>query len=70
MYFVDVDRTGDLVRLILQPMTMRRFQVRRATSDDASWLAETLSREGERFGTDVERRDSGALALRWTRSGG
>ncbi len=66
MYFVDIDRTGNLVRLIIEPMQMRRFQVRRAPAGDASWLAEVLSREGERFGTRVERRDGDVLALRWT----
>jgi poly-gamma-glutamate synthesis protein (capsule biosynthesis protein) len=48
--------TGRLVRCTLAPTRVRRFRVRRASADDAAWLAATMDREG--FGTRVERCDA------------
>ena len=66
MYFVAVDaKTGKLARLRMTPTRIVGFRVRRACGNDAAWLAETLNREGERFGTSVGWTDGGRLELRW-----
>jgi poly-gamma-glutamate synthesis protein (capsule biosynthesis protein) len=52
MYFPTL-RDGALVRLEAAPFRMRRFRLERAARDDARWLAATLARESERFGTTV-----------------
>ena len=65
LYFVTLDRaTGGLARLRMTPTRVTRFRVRRASGEDAAWLARTLSREGRRFHTSVEWAD-GRLELRW-----
>jgi poly-gamma-glutamate synthesis protein (capsule biosynthesis protein) len=66
MYFVALDaKTGDLVRLEMTPTRIAGLRVRRACGSDALWLAETLRREGERFGTSVVWTGGGRLDLRW-----
>jgi len=65
MYFVTLERaTGRLRRLDLTPTRIRRFQVRRAATDEAQWLGEVLNRESARFGVAVTRRDDDRLELR------
>jgi poly-gamma-glutamate capsule biosynthesis protein CapA/YwtB (metallophosphatase superfamily) len=58
------DRTGDLKRLRMQPLQMRRFQLRLASARDQDWLARVLGRQCARLGGRVEARDD-ALELRW-----
>ena len=66
MYFLNVDpATGKLLRLSMIPMQMRRFRLNRASEKDTRWLCERLSREGRRFGTEVESGPDGGLQLRW-----
>lgn len=66
MYFVRVDAaSGALVALELVPLQMRRFRLTRATSADAEWLRDTLSREGARFGTRLVLAADNALRLVW-----
>ncbi|MCX8115815.1 MAG: CapA family protein [Burkholderiaceae bacterium] len=67
MYFPTLDAaTGALAALTMTPTRMRRFRVRRASDEDAQWLADTLNREGRPLGTRVEMQPDGSLALRWT----
>jgi poly-gamma-glutamate synthesis protein (capsule biosynthesis protein) len=67
MYFPAVDPgTGRLVRLAMTPTRVRRFRVTRASSDEAQWLRDVLSREGRRFGTRARLNADGTLALEWT----
>lgn len=67
MYFPTVDAaSGRLLRLGLTVMQVRRFRLNRARDSDVSWLEATLSREGRKFGTRVEREAESRLALRWT----
>jgi poly-gamma-glutamate synthesis protein (capsule biosynthesis protein) len=67
MYFATLERaTGRLERLRMTPTRLSRFRVGRAPAEDAAWLAETLNREGRRFGTSVERARDGRLELRWS----
>jgi poly-gamma-glutamate synthesis protein (capsule biosynthesis protein) len=69
MYFVVLEgRTGKLARLDMTPTRIAGFRVRRASGEDAAWLAATLNREGQRFGTSVEWSDGGRLELRWDRA--
>jgi len=66
MYFPTLGQgTGELLRLELVPMQMRRFRLERASPADAAWLCATLTREGRRFGTAVEQDVNGRLQLRW-----
>jgi len=67
MYFASVDPTdGDLVGLELVPLSIRRFQLTRASRDDADWLCQTLDRESRRFGARVEPTPRGRFALSWS----
>ena len=66
LYFPVVTSTGELVRLTLSPMSIRRFRLNRPTPEDVEWVRDTLNREGERFGTWVEAGSTGDLELRWT----
>jgi poly-gamma-glutamate synthesis protein (capsule biosynthesis protein) len=69
MYFVDLDpRNGELQRLVMVPMQMRRFRLRRASAEDARWFGDVLSREGKDLGTAVEVGPDGDLVLRWQRA--
>jgi poly-gamma-glutamate synthesis protein (capsule biosynthesis protein) len=64
MYFAELAPSGELASLRMVPLRARRLTLERALASDLRWLAETLTREGRRFGTRVEL--SGAdLALRW-----
>jgi len=57
--------TGQLARLAMVAMQMRRFQVRRAAEADVRWLSAMLDREGRRFGTRSELLPEGRIELRW-----
>ena len=66
MYFADLDpSTGRLVRLNMRPTTIRNFRVNLASGEDSGWLAETLDREGKRFGTRVKKGRDNVLRLLW-----
>lgn len=52
MYFPQLDAaSGRLVDLKLVPLKIRRFQLHRASQEDAAWLSRILDRESARFGT-------------------
>ena len=66
MYFVTLEAsTGKLVHLEMTPTRTRRFKVNLASRAEAQWIRDTLTREGERFGTWVEKKKSNRLTLRW-----
>jgi poly-gamma-glutamate capsule biosynthesis protein CapA/YwtB (metallophosphatase superfamily) len=66
MYFPTMDAAGGgLVRFELSPMRMRRFRLNHASKDEAAWLRDALTREGETLGTQVESHRDDALRLRW-----
>jgi poly-gamma-glutamate synthesis protein (capsule biosynthesis protein) len=68
MYFADVDvASGELTRLRLVPLHMRRLRLERASTADAIWLAHTLDRESAAFGVRVRHAD-GALSVSWFKS--
>jgi poly-gamma-glutamate synthesis protein (capsule biosynthesis protein) len=66
MYFASMDpSTGKSVQLQMTPTQIKHFNVNRASKDDAIWLADTLNREGEKFGTGVKRSEDNVLTLLW-----
>lgn len=66
MYFARLDSlSGMLIDLKLVPTQLRNFKVNLASRVDRLWLLEMLNREGERFGTEAEMSEQGALLLKW-----
>lgn len=66
MYFPEIDlETGRLQRLVMSPMRIENFTLTRASDGEAQWLAETLSRHSESYGTTASVRDDGRLTLEW-----
>ena len=57
--------TGELVRLEATPFRIRKFRLERASGEDATWLCDTLDREGARLGTGMTLGDGDRLRLRW-----
>jgi poly-gamma-glutamate synthesis protein (capsule biosynthesis protein) len=67
MYFVTCDpSTGELERLRMTPLQIKRFTLREASTKDARWLRAVLDREGRRFGTRVQMNQENRLTLLWT----
>jgi poly-gamma-glutamate synthesis protein (capsule biosynthesis protein) len=67
MYFVEIEqRSGDLVRLEMTPLCIRRLQLTRPTHRDVEWLRKTLDRESEIFNARVEMKGDGKLELAWS----
>jgi poly-gamma-glutamate capsule biosynthesis protein CapA/YwtB (metallophosphatase superfamily) len=68
MYFADLARQdGSLVALGMTPMKIRRFQLARASAEDADWLEAALDGQARRFGGQVARVGD-RLALSWPRT--
>ena len=66
MYFASMDpSTGKLAQLQMTPTQIKHFKVNRTSRDDALWLANTLDREGEKFGTRVKLDEDNLLTLLW-----
>jgi poly-gamma-glutamate synthesis protein (capsule biosynthesis protein) len=66
MYFVTMDpSTGKLDRFEMTPLQIKRFRLNHVSRNDAQWLRDTLSREGEKLGTRVEMTADNSLTLRW-----
>jgi poly-gamma-glutamate synthesis protein (capsule biosynthesis protein) len=66
MYFPSLDAdSGRLLSLEMVPTQVRQLRLRRASSDDARWLRETLEREGRRFETSARIDEGDRLALSW-----
>ena len=64
MYFVTVDTaSGDVTRLEITPLRMRRFRLERAGRDDAAWLHDRLDRESALFDTRLILTAEGRLRL-------
>ena len=70
MYVVSLEpSSGELVRCVITPMQMRRFQLHHVAREDAEWLRDTLNREGRPLRTQVELHPDQTLTLRWGRQG-
>jgi poly-gamma-glutamate synthesis protein (capsule biosynthesis protein) len=66
MYLPTVDTsTGGLLRLAIVPFQIRRFRLNRASPSDATWVRETLGREGLPFGTRLDLTQEATLELSW-----
>ncbi len=66
MYFVTMDpSTGKLDRFEMTPLQIKRFRLNYVSRNDAQWLRDTLSREGEKLETRVEMTAVNGLTLRW-----
>ncbi|MBI2852375.1 MAG: CapA family protein [Chloroflexi bacterium] len=66
MYFPEVDSlSGKLVFLEMTPIQIKHLRVNRAAGADIAWLRDTLSREGAKFGTQVEITEDLRLRLHW-----
>jgi poly-gamma-glutamate capsule biosynthesis protein CapA/YwtB (metallophosphatase superfamily) len=64
-YFPALDaRTGELVRLTMMPLQIRRFRLTTPAAADRDWLRDVLDRECRRFGHRVTLHDD-VLALEW-----
>jgi poly-gamma-glutamate synthesis protein (capsule biosynthesis protein) len=67
IYLASVDPSlGHLLSLRLAPLQARRMRLANPSASDVAWLQAVLNREGERFGTRVERCTNGLLELHWT----
>jgi poly-gamma-glutamate capsule biosynthesis protein CapA/YwtB (metallophosphatase superfamily) len=56
MYFVSLDpSTGNLQNLAMTPLKIQRFRLNCASHDEAAWLQDTLTREGQQTRTRLER---------------
>jgi poly-gamma-glutamate synthesis protein (capsule biosynthesis protein) len=62
-YVATLEPSGALAGLRMRPLRMRRMRLERAGRDDAEWLATTLGRIGEEFGSRFVVTDDGALTL-------
>ena len=66
MYFVAINSsTRKLLRLQMTPFEIRRFRLQRATHQDATWLGDTLNREGKGLGTQVILSADNRLIIQW-----
>ncbi len=65
LYLPTVDpRNGQLLRLRMTPMRIRRMRLNRASAEEAEWLRHTVHRISAQFGTGVDMAPDGALVLR------
>lgn len=66
MYFVTIDASaGNLLSLKMAPFKIRRFRLDRGGSQEAAWLRDILTREGEGLGTQVILEPDNRLILEW-----
>jgi len=66
MYFATLDpASGDLIRLRMVPMQIRKMKLNQATPRDVSWLATRLGRVSAHFGAWAEMDEDGGLSLHW-----
>ena len=60
-----IPEKGELMELEMIPMQIQRFQLHRASQQDALWLKDTLDRECKKFHHRVEINSEGNLVLTW-----
>lgn len=66
LYFPVLEaETGRLRSLTMAPFRVERFRLESASVEEAAWLAEVLTREGEPFATRVLRSEEHTLVLDW-----
>jgi poly-gamma-glutamate synthesis protein (capsule biosynthesis protein) len=68
LYFASLEAgTGQLVALRMAPMRARKMRLHQAPAADRQWLRTVLDRISRGFGSRVDLRPDGMLALRLTR---
>jgi poly-gamma-glutamate synthesis protein (capsule biosynthesis protein) len=66
MYFVTLDGArGNLLKLVMRPVTRRRLRLNTSSAEDAAWLAQKMDAECARLGCRVELAPDLTLRLRW-----
>jgi len=66
MYFATLDSvSGELVRLRMVPMQIRKLSLHHPAPADVRWLEETMAQISAPFGSSIERAADGALVLGW-----
>lgn len=66
MYLPTLDvASGAILELLLMPLQIRRFRLQRLQQADRRWLVERLNREGQKFGTRVERLANDYFRVHW-----
>lgn len=65
MYFPEFSQKGELQRLKMAPMRIKKLQLNVARESDAVWVKNVLSREGRKLGTSVRMEEDGSLWLEW-----
>ena len=65
MYFVTLGAGGELLRLTMVPLEIRRFQLQRAGPADSAWLRDTMDREARRLGARVASASGDTFELHW-----
>jgi poly-gamma-glutamate synthesis protein (capsule biosynthesis protein) len=63
LYLARVDDTGQLLSLRIVPLRIRRMRLQRASSSEAAFFAEMLSRISDPYGSRVVMLEDGSLAL-------
>lgn len=64
MYFIEFNLPlKKLTRLEMIPITIKRFQIHYANSEDRRWLLDTLSRESAAFGTQMKENNANAIVV-------
>ncbi|HMK87932.1 MAG TPA: CapA family protein, partial [Steroidobacteraceae bacterium] len=67
MYFPTLQAgSGELISLMMVPVRVHRFQLRKAAAEEGAWLAATMDRECHKLASRIVRRSGGRLALEWT----
>jgi poly-gamma-glutamate capsule biosynthesis protein CapA/YwtB (metallophosphatase superfamily) len=68
LYAASFNAVGtELIGLEIVPFQIRRFRLIRASSEDTTWLQQTLNRENRRFGVDIELKPGGRFAVSWAK---
>lgn len=66
MYLPTVGLADGMLRALhMVPFRVRKFRLQRTSKEETRWLAEMLSREGDRYDTRVEVDTNDALMLKW-----
>jgi poly-gamma-glutamate capsule biosynthesis protein CapA/YwtB (metallophosphatase superfamily) len=66
MYLANMDpATGKLRGLTMTPVRIKRLKLNSARREDALWLRDTLTREGQRFGSRAALIPHNRLVLQW-----
>ncbi len=66
LYLLTMDpAAGRLQQLELVPVRICRFRLALASTEERTWLQQTLTRESGAMGTVIEVTDGGRLFVRW-----